>query len=293
MRYLTALVLSVLLVPTQVHACLGASMEDTLFFETIPNLQPDVDVIAKVTLLNVSVLDFYKGTATAKVLQVLKTSDERVHQGSIITMKYLVSSCGPNHIHGNEGTIIAKAGADSKGRFVWYPYMRRYSDGRIRPPAILPDGFSMNLVSLRVGEGIPQDFAVILIGVAGAESVDYFQFHHSAQPSMSASFMDASFPAPSNTIVAIAIPVGIKQLSIDYITTGRRRAGYRPNDTVGVHTPKLDIDRPGFYYVATLDTNNPGQFQATPLPEQLKQFRADYVGTVERLKPINFKWPSQ
>lgn len=136
MRYLIALVLCVMLVPTQVHACRGASMEDTLFFETIPNLQPDADVIAKVTLLDVSVMDFYKGTATAKILQVLKTPDERFHQGSIISMKFMVSSCGPNHISGNEGTIIAKAGADSEGRLVLYPYMRRYSDGRITIPCM-------------------------------------------------------------------------------------------------------------------------------------------------------------
>src|SRR5438105_423073 len=136
MRYLIALVLCVLLVPAQVHACLGASMEDTLFFETIPNLQPDPDVIAKVNLSNVSVSDFYKGTATAKVLQVLKVPNERIHKGSIVSMKFMFSSCGPNHANGNEGTIIAKAGTDSEGRFVLYPYMRRYSDGHITAPCM-------------------------------------------------------------------------------------------------------------------------------------------------------------
>ncbi|MBI3571665.1 MAG: hypothetical protein HY082_11300 [Gammaproteobacteria bacterium] len=288
MRYLIALVLCALLVPTHVHACLGASMEYSLFFETIPNLQPDADVIAKVTLLDVSVLDFYKGTATAKVLQVLKTPDERVHQGSILSMKFMVSSCGPNHSNGNEGTIIAKAGADSEGRLVLYPYMRRYSDGRITPPSMLPDGFVMDPRPLRIEDGLPKNSAVILIGVSGAESVDYLGLSHSAFPRM-----NTTFPAHSNTIVAIAIPVGIKRLSIYSVTIGRRRAGYQPNDTVEVHAPELDINRPGLYYVATLDTNHPGHFQTAPLPEQLKKFRAEYGSTVERLDPINFKWPNQ
>jgi len=136
MRYLIALVLCVLLAPTQVLACREAIMEDTLFFDAIPEMQPDADVIAKVILLDVSVLDFYKGTATAKVLHVLKAPDERVHPGSMISMKFMVSSCGPNHSSGNEGTIVAKAGADGEGHLELYPYMRRYSDGRITAPCM-------------------------------------------------------------------------------------------------------------------------------------------------------------
>lgn len=136
MRYLISLVLCVLLAPTQVHACLGATFEHTLFFDAIPNMQPDADVIAKVSLLNVSVVDNYKGTATARVLQVLKASDERVHQGSIISIQFMFTSCGPNHRTGNEGTIIAKARADSEGHPVLYPYTRRYSDGHLTAPCM-------------------------------------------------------------------------------------------------------------------------------------------------------------
>lgn len=290
MRYLIAFVLCALLAPIQALAC--RSGEYTLLFETIPNPPPDSDVIVKVTLLEESKLNNYQGIATAKVSQVLKSSDKRIHQDSIITMKYLVSSCGPYHLNGDEGAIIAKASTDSKGGLVLYPYMRRYHDGYITQPAILPDGFAISPKILRVGESIPQNFAVILIGIAGEESVDFINFDHSSQPRMIVSVMDARFPAALNTIVAIAIPVGIKQLSIFEITAGRQRLGYRPNDTVKVNTPKIDIDQPGLYYVATLDTDNPGQFQVTPLPEQLKQFHADYVGTVDGLKPINFQWPS-
>lgn len=136
MRYLIALLFCILLVPAHVQACRGAMEEDTVFFETIPALQLDADVIAKVTVSDVSILDFYKGTATVKVLQVLRTADERVHQGSVASLKFMVSSCGPHHKSGNEGTIIAKAGADSEGRLVLYPYMRRYSDGHITVPCM-------------------------------------------------------------------------------------------------------------------------------------------------------------
>ncbi|WP_428826574.1 hypothetical protein ACLIKD_21035 [Azonexus sp. IMCC34842] len=135
MRYLIALVFYFLLLPLQAHAC--RDLGDTLFFEAIPNPQPDADLIAKVSL---SEINEETKTATAMVtvtvMQVLKTSDARVHQGDKIAMKYRFSSCGPDAINGTEGTIIARVGADSKGRLVLYPYIRRQRDGHITPPSM-------------------------------------------------------------------------------------------------------------------------------------------------------------
>nr|WP_295769264.1 hypothetical protein [Rhodoferax sp.] len=209
-----------------------------------------------------------------------------------IVMQLQNSSCGPlpfQYRMGSTGTIIAKVRTDNNDRFILHPYTHRYFDeGRVTPPAMLPDGFDMAPKPLKVGEAIPKNFAVILMGLAGTESIDYLSLEHSARPGMS-----TMFPTQSNAVVAIAIPVGIKQLSISYVTIGRRRAGARPNDTVDVHTPTLDIDRPGIYYVATLDTNHPGQFQASARSEQLKVFRTNYRDTIKGLEPINFEWPSQ
>lgn len=134
MRLLVALASCFLLLASPAHACRGPG--ETLFVETIPNPQPDADVILKVTLLDSSVSEFYKGRATAIVLQVLKAPDEKLSQGSIVTMNYMVSSCGPDPTNGSEGTIIARTGADAEGRFVLYPYLRRYEDGRITAPCI-------------------------------------------------------------------------------------------------------------------------------------------------------------
>lgn len=109
-------------------------MAYTLFFEAIPNPQPDADVIAIVSLS-----DVIWGTATAKITQVLKTSDARVHESEKFAMKYRFTSCGPNHNNGDEGTIIARVGNDSKGSLVLYPYMRRRGDGRIREPQFISE----------------------------------------------------------------------------------------------------------------------------------------------------------
>jgi hypothetical protein len=288
-RYPLILILCFLVLSPQAHACLGPDSWHNLFFETIPNPQPDADLIA---IISVSDKKEPRGgvvmTAMATVIQVIKTSDARVKQGEKIPMQLENTSCGPDPLIGSKGTIIAKLRTDSKNRLVLHPYTHTNYKNLITPPALLPDGFDGSPKPLRVGEDIPKSFAVILIGVVGAESVDYLSLNHSTRPGI-----DTTFPAKSNAIVAISIPVGIKQLSISQVTIGRRRAGYRPNDTVGVNAPKLNIDQPGLYYIATLDTNNPGQFQKNPRPDQLKQFRANYRYTIGSLDPINFKWPSQ
>lgn len=290
MRFLISIYLCLLLPLTQAHACRNG-LEEELFFETIPSPQPDADLIAIVSVSDKN-NDRRAGTqiTMATVIQVIKSSDAMVKQGDTIPMKYQSSSCGPNPLIGSTGTIIAKTGTDSKGGLVLHPYTFTYRalGRRIDPPVILPDGYDSRPRPLQIGESVPENFAVILIGVVGTESLDFLHLRHSVEWGMSPTFL-----APPQGIVAFAIPIGIKQLSISQVTTGRRRAGYRPKDTVQVNTPKLDIDQRGLYFVATLDTNNPRQFQIHPLPEQLEQFRADYAGTVMDLETINFKWPRQ
>jgi len=136
MRYLIALAPCVLLALSQAHACQGPIMEETLFFKAAPNPPPDADVIAEVALLDVSVLDLYKGEAKATVLRVIGPATGRVHKGDILSLKFLVSSCGPHHQSGDKGTIFAKVGTDPEGRLVWYPYGYRDYDGMFWPPSI-------------------------------------------------------------------------------------------------------------------------------------------------------------
>lgn len=134
MRYLIALASCLLFLSLQAQACRGRILEDTLFFETLPNPPLNANLIAKVSLSEVS-----RGTATAEIIQVLTTSATEIHQGENFPIKFSFSSCGPNHQNGAEGVIIAKTGVDSVGRLVLYPYMRRYSDGRITPPHLDTD----------------------------------------------------------------------------------------------------------------------------------------------------------
>ena len=283
MRHLMTWVFCLLMASPQVHACLGANMEYEIFFKNIPNPQPDANVIAEVTLLDVSDFSF----STAKVLQVFNTSDERVYPGSIVTMKYGTSSCGPYPISGKKGIIMAKAVTDTKGSLVLHPYTnRRYGDGRIFAPTLLPDDFKWPPQHLRIGKSIPRDFSVLLIGVTGSESFNSLLLDHSEGREI------IGLEPQSNTIVAIALPAWIKQPRIYSASFILRKKELYLN-RVAIRMPKLDIRRPGLYYVATLDTDHPGQFQKAPLPEQLKKFRADYSGTAEKLEPINFKWPSQ
>ncbi|HJV93472.1 MAG TPA: hypothetical protein VJ572_08335 [Azonexus sp.] len=136
MRYLIALVFCLMMVSAQVHACRDPNSWDMVFFETIPNPQPDADMIAKVSLSDVNEeMNTATVTAIATVIQVLKTSDARVHEGDKIAMKYRFTSCGPDHKNGDQGTIIAKTGSDINGRPMLYPYMHNFR-GRITLPSL-------------------------------------------------------------------------------------------------------------------------------------------------------------
>lgn len=133
MRYLVVLSLCSLIVSPQVHACRNPMSQTTLFFETIPSPQPAADLIARVSLSEVNET-MGLGMATATVIEVLRTSDAKIHQGDKITMKYQATSCGPAHKNGDNGVIIARTGADIHGHLVLYPYEHDYR-GRIRPPS--------------------------------------------------------------------------------------------------------------------------------------------------------------
>ncbi|MDR2875335.1 MAG: hypothetical protein LBV44_05340 [Methylobacillus sp.] len=128
MRHLVALVFCFLLTVPQAQACLGARYD--LFFDAIPEPLPDTDVIAKVSLSNITGEGY---TATATILQLLGKSDSRVHQGDAITLVFPGSSCFYTPPNGNEGIIIAKLRADSDGSFLLHPYSHGSPSGIVSP----------------------------------------------------------------------------------------------------------------------------------------------------------------
>jgi len=126
MRLLIAFVVCFLALP--VHACMGRILEDTLFFEALPQPPLEAGVIARVVISEVD-----GGRARAEIVEVVATSGVEVREGQQFLLDYAFSSCGPNHRDGDQGMIIAKL-ADGDER-VLLPYMRRFSDGRITPPS--------------------------------------------------------------------------------------------------------------------------------------------------------------
>jgi hypothetical protein len=139
MRYFTALIIFLLILSPQVHACRSVSASYFIFFKTIPDPPPDADVIAKISILNVKQKNS-SAIITVKVMQLLKTSDARIHQGMSIPMKIFFTDCGPERLkNGDEGIIIAQVRVDSKEHLVMlYPYRRRFESSgdnpRFSPP---------------------------------------------------------------------------------------------------------------------------------------------------------------
>ena len=153
MRTLIALTFCFLLAVPQVQACRPYDYE-TIFFGTIPDPPPDADVIAKVSLSDVSGVWLVKTTAT--VIQVLKASDARVYPGAKIAMQVKVSSCGPFLKNGSEGTIIAKVAMDNEGHPVLCPYTYRERDEHFWPPIMSDeDADGPSAKSWRDGVGCP------------------------------------------------------------------------------------------------------------------------------------------
>jgi TPR repeat protein len=142
-----------LVVSPHAQACMGPSQEYTLFFnvgdqplfidrlqkpsdakaEGLVEFPPDADLIAEVTLVGENTASFRLPTA-AKIERIIQTNDSRVREGEEISIKFPFTSCGPNHINGDKGTILAKVGADIDDKPMLCMYSRRFGDGRIEWP---------------------------------------------------------------------------------------------------------------------------------------------------------------
>ena len=134
MPYRIVLALGALLTATAAQACRGPDLEDTLFFTVVPEALTSEPVVAKVILEDVQLRDFYKGLASARVQQVLRAPGGTLRTGDTVSLRYQVSSCGPYHRAGEQGTIVAWAMKDQDGHLVLWPYGRRYSNNRLTPP---------------------------------------------------------------------------------------------------------------------------------------------------------------
>jgi hypothetical protein len=156
--------------------------------------------------------------------------------------------------------------------------------------ASLPDGFTMYPKPLSPADGPPANMSILLVGVVGPGAVDYLQFQHSSLPAI-----NARFSPQGDSIVGVPLPVGLKQVALQTITL-KGRPGFYIGGTaygyIGVHTHKIDLDQPGIYYLATLDTSKPGSYFPTPIPEQLRTFRSQFGSALQDRKPVNFSWPA-
>ncbi|MDR1309814.1 MAG: hypothetical protein LBL95_07965, partial [Deltaproteobacteria bacterium] len=133
---------------TQAYAC-ATTWPETLFFDVIPEKLLDADVIAKVSLLtDVSKypspgMEEALGAGAVSVVQIIKTSDARLHQDEKIAIKVDPMTCSYiDHNNGDEGIIIAKARSDAEGRLVLCLYTRNLLNRHITPPSAyecLPD----------------------------------------------------------------------------------------------------------------------------------------------------------
>ena len=153
----------------------------------------------------------------------------------------------------------------------------------------LPEKFTMYPQVLKEDEKIGSDMAVVLVGVQGPFRINYLQFSHGSLPSM-----NVGFPAQGDSIVAVPLPVGLSKVSVITTTVEGRPATYigsMPIGFIGVHTPPIDLAKPGLYFMATIDPSKPRQFSTAPDRTQLNEFRRKFATAIATMQPVNFEWP--
>jgi hypothetical protein len=154
----------------------------------------------------------------------------------------------------------------------------------------VPEKFSMYPTALDTTSLVAEDVAVVLVGNAGPATIDYLQFSHSSLPAINARGIELR----PGEVVAIPIPIGIKELSLQTYTTASGGAGYLPNGMsygyIPVRTPKIDITSRGAYYLATILPDQQQNFTAAPDAAPLKKF-ANTHPQIAKLRSINFNWP--
>jgi hypothetical protein len=143
--------------------------------------------------------------------------------------------------------------------------------------------------AVQAGSAVKGDSAIVLVGNGGSGTINYLQFVHNGFPAINVHGINL---APDG-LVAVPVVVGTTGLELeDYTTTGRAGT-YLPNGAsmgfVPVHTPKIDINSPGLYFVATLFPGQQRNFETRPTAVQLAKLRKEHP-ELAGLKPVNFGW---
>lgn len=150
--------------------------------------------------------------------------------------------------------------------------------------------FTMYPKELRPQDRLADNMAVVLVGITGPAQASYMRFTHSVMPSL-----NVEFQPRGDSILAFAVPAGIKNMSLSSYIRSRMRAGYLPNGMsfgyVPVHSDRIDIDKPGIYYFVTVDASQPQSYTKGPVAEQLREVRSRLGQVFANREPVNFSWP--
>jgi hypothetical protein len=154
-----------------------------------------------------------------------------------------------------------------------------------------PENFSMYPIPVVKGQVLDSRTSVVLVGISGPTAVNYLQFTHSSLPAI-----NVKFSSQADSIVAIPVSVGIRQITLSTITLAGRPGSYVGSMPVGyvpVRGQAIDINKVGIYYLASLDTSKPNESSSIPRTDQLLRLREELGNTLAGLQPINFQWPEK
>jgi hypothetical protein len=126
------------LLPPQAYACRGASVSYDLFFPTAPESrlktnmgEVDADLVAEVLIVddNIHTGRQFDRRVKLQILNIFHSSKPDLKPGSVVPMRFSVSSCGPS-VDKKTGIIVAQWKQDKDGREILKPLVYR-PDGEV------------------------------------------------------------------------------------------------------------------------------------------------------------------
>ncbi len=151
--------------------------------------------------------------------------------------------------------------------------------------------YSMYPTAITQETNLTEKESVILIGLHGTNHVNYIQLCHGSIPCL-----NFKIPPTTNDIIALPIPVGLKNVELNSFTVEEEPAGYGyglgystvPHGYKTVKDIPIKVIERGVYFMGMLNTDN--SKLTLPNDSVLKVAKSKFGRKMGNYQTLNFNW---